>query len=360
MAEIRLDAVSKHFSKVTAVQDLSLTVADGEFFVLLGPTGAGKTTTLRLVAGLEQPDAGRVWIGGRDMTRVQSAVRDVAFVFQQYSLYPHLSVFENLAFPLRSPVRALPPPQIAAKVHEVARLLRIEDKLTSRVTALSGGQMQRVAIGRALVRSPNVYLMDEPLSSLDAKLRADLRVEIKRIQQDFGATVLFVTHDQTEAMTLANRVGVMQQGRLVQIGSPREIYGDPVNTYVATRLGSPGINLLPRRLVPGIAAPPGVETIGARTEHVRIRRADGANGSGASMQADAAREPASRTVMTTGLGMVTWVEHLGDQDHLHIRLADRDFVTLSDPDQGLAQGDEVAIGFVDPLFFDRDGARLRP
>jgi multiple sugar transport system ATP-binding protein len=342
MAEVRLDGVSKRFAKVTAVQDLSLTVADGELFVLLGPTGAGKTTTLRLVAGLEQPDAGRVWIGGRDMTRVPSAVRDVAFVFQQYSLYPHLSVFENLAFPLRSPVRALPRAQIDAKVQEVARLLRIEDKLTSRVTALSGGQMQRVAIGRALVRSPNVYLMDEPLSSLDAKLRADLRVEIKRIQQDFGTTVLFVTHDQTEAMTLANRVGVMQHGRLVQIGSPREIYVNPVNTYVATRLGSPGINLLPRQAVPEIPAPPQVETIGARTEHVRIRKADDAQGAGME------------------IGVVTWVEHLGDQDHLHIQLADRDFVTLSDPDQGLAQGDQVAIGFVDPLFFDRDGARLRP
>jgi multiple sugar transport system ATP-binding protein len=340
MAEVRLDAVTKRFGQVTAVHDVSLTIDDGEFFVLLGPTGTGKTTMLRLVAGLEQPDAGRVWIGGCDMTRASSAARDVAFVFQQYSLYPHLSVFDNLAFPLRSPVRAVPPAQIHAKVHEVARLLRIDDKLTSRVTALSGGQMQRVAIGRALVRSPNVYLMDEPLSSLDARLRADLRIEIKRIQQDFGTTVLFVTHDQTEAMTLANRVGVMRDGWLVQIGSPREIYENPMNIYVATRLGSPGINLLPRQLIPEIPAPPQAETIGARTEHVRIRKA------GRAQEAD----------ITTG--MVTWVEHLGDQDHLHIRLGDHDFVTLSDPDQGLTPGDQVAIGFIDPLFFDREGARL--
>ena len=340
MAEVRLDAVTKRFGQVTAVHDLSLTIDDGEFFVLLGPTGTGKTTMLRLVAGLEQPDAGRVWIGGRDMTRAPSAARDVAFVFQQYSLYPHLSVFDNLAFPLRSPVRAVPPAQIGAKVHEVARLLRIDDKLTSRVTALSGGQMQRVAIGRALVRSPNVYLMDEPLSSLDARLRADLRIEIKRIQQDFGTTVLFVTHDQTEAMTLANRVGVMRDGWLVQIGSPREIYENPMNIYVATRLGSPGINLLRRQLIPEIPAPPQAETIGARTEHVRIRKAGRAQEAG----------------ITTG--MVTWVEHLGDQDHLHIRLGDHDFVTLSDPDQGLTTGDQVAIGFIDPLFFDREGARL--
>jgi multiple sugar transport system ATP-binding protein len=337
MAEVRLEGIGKTFGATAAVRDLSLTIGDGEFVVLLGPTGAGKTTTLRLIAGLEQPDAGRVRIGGRDVTRAASAARDVAFVFQQYSLYPHLSVFENLAFPLRSPVRAAPQAEIAAKVREVAGLLRIADKLDSRVTALSGGQMQRVAIGRALVRSPTIYLMDEPLSSLDAKLRADLRVEIKRIQQDLGATILYVTHDQTEAMTLANRVGVMEAGRLVQIGSPREIYGDPLNIYVATRLGSPAINLLPRRVVPALAAPPAAATVGARTEHVRIRKADPSN----------------------GMGTVTWVEHLGDQDHLHIRLADHDFVTLSDPESGLMPGDHVDIGFLDPLFFDGAGARVR-
>jgi multiple sugar transport system ATP-binding protein len=337
MAEVRLEGVSKQFLKVTAVQDVSLTVADSEFVVLLGPTGAGKTTTLRLVSGLEQPDAGRVWISGRDATRTPSATRDVAFVFQQYSLYPHLSVFDNLAFPLRSPARSFPRTHIDRKVREVARLLRIEDKLASRVTDLSGGQMQRVAMGRALVRSPNIFLMDEPLSSLDAKLRADLRIEIKRIQHDLGATVLYVTHDQTEAMTLADRVGVMEHGRLVQIGSPREIYVNPLNTYIATRLGSPAINLLPRELVPDLAAPPMAATVGARTEHVRIRKTHG----------------------NDGMGTVTWVEHLGDQDHLHIQLVDRDFVTLSDPESGLAPGDRVAINFVRPLFFDSAGVRVR-
>jgi multiple sugar transport system ATP-binding protein len=334
VAEVRLQTIGKRFGGVAAVEDLSLTVGDGEFVVLLGPTGAGKTTTLRLIAGLEQPDTGRVWIGGRDMTRAQAAARDVAFVFQQYSLYPHMSVSENLAFPLRAPIRATPEPQIQARVLEVARLLRIEDKLSARVTALSGGQMQRVAIGRALVRSPSIYLMDEPLSSLDAKLRADLRVEIKRIQQDMGATILFVTHDQTEAMTLANRVGVMERGRLIQVGSPRDIYCNPLNAYVATRLGSPAINLLPRRLFPGTEAPPATETIGARTEHVRIRKANG------------------------GMGKVTWVEHLGDQDHLHIHIADQDLVTLSDPDSGLSPGDQVDIQFVNPLFFDGAGTRI--
>jgi multiple sugar transport system ATP-binding protein len=336
MAEVRLDSVSKNFASTAAVAKISLTIADGEFVVLLGPTGAGKTTTLRLIAGLERPDAGRVWIDGRDVTREAAAMRDVAFVFQQYSLYPHLSVFDNLAFPLRSPLHKLPPRQIEAKVRDIARLLRIEDKLPARVTALSGGQMQRVAIGRALVRTPNIFLMDEPLSSLDAKLRADLRVEIKRIQQDVGATILYVTHDQTEAMTLANRVGVLENGRLVQIGSPREIYEAPVNLHVASRLGSPAINFLPRHAIGGLPVPPAVATVGARTEHMLIRRASAGH----------------------MMGTVSRVEHLGDQDHLHIRLGKTNLVTLSDPEQGLVSGDHVSIEFIRPLLFDAAGTRI--
>jgi multiple sugar transport system ATP-binding protein len=341
MAEVVLDGVTKRFKTrggtIEAIADLSLTIGDGEFIVLLGPTGAGKTTTLRLVAGLETPEAGRVSIGGFDMTRQPPAARNVSFVFQQYSLYPHLSVFDNLAFPLRSPARRVPEPEIQTTVREVARLLRIEDKLANRATQLSGGQMQRVAIGRALVRRPSIYLMDEPLSSLDAKLRADLRVELKRVQEQLGATILYVTHDQTEAMTLASRIGVINRGRLVQMGSPRQIYEDPVDSYVATRLGSPGINLIPLALVPALRAPARATTVGARTEHMRIRRA--ANGE--------------------AMGKVTWVEHLGDQNHLHVRIGETDLVTLSDPDSGLDHGDPVAIDFVSPLFFDTAGARIR-
>ena len=336
MAEVAIEAVSKRFGATEAVRDFSLTIRDGEFVVLLGPTGAGKTTTLRLVAGLEEPDAGKIVIGGREVNGEPPASRDVAFVFQQYSLYPHLNVFDNIAFPLRSPARRMPEPHVAAKVREIARLLQIEDKLDSRATHLSGGQMQRVAIGRALVRRPAIYLMDEPLSSLDAKLRADLRIELKHIQADLGATILYVTHDQIEAMTLAARIGVIDQGRLVQVGTPRQIYEEPVNAYVATRLGSPGINLLARSLFPDAVAPPAATVIGARTEHTRIRQAT--NGA--------------------AIGKITWIEHLGDRNHLHVAVEGDDLVTLADQESGLEVGDSVTVDFVRPLFFDNSGNRI--
>ena len=273
MADLRLERVAKRFGDVQAVDDLSLEIRSGEFIVLLGPSGAGKTTTLRLVAGLEKPDAGRVHIGGSDVTNLAPALRDVTFVFQQYSLYPHLSVFDNLAFPLRSPLRPMTEARVREKVGDVARLLRIDDKLASPATRLSGGQMQRVAIGRALVRDPAVTLMDEPLSSLDAKLRNDLRLELKRIQQDLGATMLYVTHDQTEALTLATRIGVLDRGHLVQVGSPREVYENPCTSAVAARLGSPRINLVPRAALGELPAPVGAATVGVRAEHVRLHGA---------------------------------------------------------------------------------------
>jgi multiple sugar transport system ATP-binding protein len=341
MARVEIDGISKRFKDVQAVMDLSLAIADGEFVVLLGPTGAGKTTTLRLVAGLERADAGAIRIAGIDRTAADPALRDVAFVFQQYSLYPHLSVFENLAFPLRSPLRRMRDEEIRARVTEIARLLRIEDKLQNPATRLSGGQMQRVAIGRALVRRPSCYLMDEPLSSLDAKLRADLRLELVRIQKELGATILYVTHDQIEAMTMADRIGVMQAGRLVQVGTPREIYEDPATTYVATRLGHPAVNLIPRRLVPDLPAPTGTATIGARTEHLRLRRANG------------------RADPRNLVGSLSWVEHLGDQNHLHLRVRDMELVTLADPDSGLSVGDEITVELARPLFFDEAGERIR-
>jgi multiple sugar transport system ATP-binding protein len=245
MAEVTLSKVSKAFGAQAAVADVSMTVPDGSFVVLLGPTGAGKTTTLRLISGLERPDTGDVLINGQSVLDTTPAHRDVAMVFQQYSLYPHMTVRDNLAFPLRSPIHRTPEDEIKRKAGQVAEMLRISHKLDNRATALSGGEMQRVSIGRALVRNPAIYLMDEPLSSLDAKLRADLRVELKSIQANLGATFLYVTHDQIEAMTMATHVGVLDKGRLVQFGSPREIYENPVSLYVASRLGVPRMNILP-------------------------------------------------------------------------------------------------------------------
>src|SRR5438874_3685395 len=274
MAEVVIDRVTKRFGDVEAARDVSLTIPNGEFVVLLGPTGAGKTTLLRLVAGLERPDAGMIMIDRRDATGEPPAMRDVSFVFQQYSLYPHLTVYDNLAFPLRAPARRVDEAEIKKRVERVAQLVRIDHKLANSATRLSGGEMQRVAIGRALIRRPAIYLMDEPLSSLDAKLRADLRVELKHIQADLGATILYVTHDQTEAMTMASRIGILDQGRLVQIGTPHEIYERPINAYVAARLGSPAMNLLPGEAVRANGAPEGTGSVGARSEHIEPFPAD--------------------------------------------------------------------------------------
>ncbi|RWA68598.1 ABC transporter ATP-binding protein [Mesorhizobium sp.] len=336
MADVQVQGVTKSFGDTVAIDDLDLQIKDGEFVVLLGPTGAGKTTTLRLIAGLERPDSGTIRIGGHDATGLSPAERDTAFVFQQYSLYPHLSVFDNLAFPLRSPARRFPEEAIRRRVEEVARMVRIDHKLSNRSTKLSGGEMQRVAIGRALVRKPAIYLMDEPLSSLDAKLRADLRLELKRIQSELGATMLYVTHDQIEAMTMADRIGILADGVLVQIGTPRAIYSEPANLHVAARLGQPAINLLPAGLLPDGGAPSGTTTIGARTEHLSIEKA--ANG-----HAD---------------GVVDWVEHLGDQNHLHVTVGPKRLVTLTDPDTPLEKGDRVTIRYRSPLYFGSDGQRL--
>ncbi|WP_421980220.1 ABC transporter ATP-binding protein [Roseibium sp.] len=330
MSEVRLSNLSKTFGDTVAVSDVSMTVPNGAFVTLLGPTGAGKTTILRLISGLEEPDAGDVSIGGRSVVEDTPAQRNVAMVFQQYSLYPHMSVRENLAFPLRSPLLKTPADEIERKVAEVAEVLRISHKLNNKATALSGGEMQRVSIGRALVRDPTIYLMDEPLSSLDAKLRSDLRIELKRIQESLGATLLYVTHDQIEAMTMSTHIGVLDQGKLVQFGTPREIYENPVNLYVAGRLGQPRINVLPADMFAG--APAGAAQIGLRPEHIQQGEGKGST--------------------------VKRVEHLGDQIRLHLKLDGHDVVTLADAHADLEPGDTVAIQPRNPLFFDAGGVRI--
>lgn len=253
MARIDLSGINKSYGASRALRDLNLTVEDGEFFVLLGRTGAGKTTTLRMIAGLEKPDSGTVSIGGRDVGGMTAAERDVALVLQQYSLYPRLTVRGNLEFPLRAPGRNVSEADISARVEKAAVTLQITHLLDRKVERLSGGEMQRVSIGRAIVRQPSVFLMDEPLSALDAKLRESLRVELKKLHKDLGATFLFVTHDQVEAMSMGDKIGVLRQGRLVQVGTPADIYDRPLNTFVARSVGSPPMNLIEGRLASGMA-----------------------------------------------------------------------------------------------------------
>lgn len=285
MARIVLDGITKSFGAHKALRDLDLVVEDGEFFVLLGRTGAGKTTTLRVIAGLEKPESGTVSIGGRDVGGWTAAQRDVALVLQQYSLYPRLTVRGNLEFPLRSKIRNVPESEIAARVEKAAKTLQITHLLDRKVERLSGGEMQRVSIGRAIVRQPQVFLMDEPLSALDAKLRESLRVELKRLHSELRATFLFVTHDQVEAMSMGDKIGVLRQGRLVQVGTPSDIYERPLNTFVARSVGSPPMNLIEGRLagdsaelggfrLPVAATRAGAEravTFGVRPENVTLQ-----------------------------------------------------------------------------------------
>ena len=243
MAEVVLDDVSKVYPDgTTAVADLDLAIGDGEFMVLVGPSGCGKTTALRMVAGLEDISRGEVRVGGRVVNGVPPKDRDIAMVFQSYALYPHLTVFENIAFGLR--LRKVAKDEVERRVREAARILDLEELLKRKPRALSGGQRQRVAMGRAIVREPQAFLMDEPLSNLDAKLRVQMRAEISRIQDNLGVTTIYVTHDQTEAMTLGDRVAVMRKGLLQQVATPQELYDDPVNLFVAGFIGSPAMNLV--------------------------------------------------------------------------------------------------------------------
>ncbi len=250
MAEVVLEGVTKRFGDVIAVRDVNLTVPDGSFTVLLGPSGCGKTTTLRLIAGLEEVTEGRIYIGGHDVTHLEPKDRNVAMVFQNYALYPHLKVYDNIAFGLRAARR--PKAEIDQKVREAARLLGIEDLLDRKPRQLSGGQQQRVAIGRAIVRNPNVFLFDEPLSNLDAKLRVQMRTELLRLHRRLRTTTIYVTHDQEEAMILGDTVVVMKDGRIMQIGTPSEIYNRPQNIFVAGFIGSPEMNFLKGRYMDGV------------------------------------------------------------------------------------------------------------
>ena len=280
MTEVSFHEVTKVFPNgTTAVSSLTCTIADGEFMVLVGPSGCGKTTALRMIAGLDEPTSGAIAIGGKVVNGVPPQDRDIAMVFQSYALYPHKTVLENLAFGLRQ--RKMPSAQIAQRVKEVSSLLNLDDLLDRKPAQLSGGQRQRVAMGRALARSPQVYLLDEPLSNLDAQLRTQLRADLKQLHQRFATTTIYVTHDQVEAMTLGDRIAVMSEGKLLQLGTPEEIYRRPASVFVAGFIGSPPMNLLRATMaegrvragdleleIPGV--PAGDLVVGLRPEALRI------------------------------------------------------------------------------------------
>src|SRR6059036_1921459 len=247
MASVTLRRLTNTFAKdgKPALHDLTLEVRDGEFLVLLGPSGCGKTTALRCIAGLEEPSAGEIWIGEREVTHLAPADRDIAMVFQNHALYPHLTVRANVAFGLE--VRRVPKPEIARRVRETAERLGIAELLERRPAQLSGGQRQRVALGRAIVRDPQVFLFDEPLSNLDATLRSEMRAELLQLHRALGATMIYVTHDQAEAMTMGERIAVLHEGRLRQVGTPEEVYQRPADVHVAHFVGTPGMNVLQGR-----------------------------------------------------------------------------------------------------------------
>lgn len=280
MASVKLIDIEKRWGGVVGVARQSLEIADGEFVVFLGPSGCGKTTTMRMVAGLEAPSAGEIWIGGQDVTDALPKDRDVAMVFQNYGLYPHMTVGENIAYPLK--VRGVAPSERRERARAVAEKVELAHLLERRPRDLSGGQRQRVALARAIVRRPQVFLMDEPLSNLDAKLRVSMRAEIRRLQCELRVTTIYVTHDQIEAMTLADRVVVMRGGLIQQVGTPADVYNRPANLFVAGFVGSPSMNLLPARAtagglevegfrLPGFDAPPDTALVlGVRPEDVAL------------------------------------------------------------------------------------------
>ncbi|MEL6643000.1 MAG: ABC transporter ATP-binding protein [Pseudomonadota bacterium] len=284
MAEIQLRNISKRWGSFVGVDDFNLTIPDREFLVLLGPSGCGKTTTMRMIAGLEEPTDGEITVDGKVVNGLDPKDRDVAMVFQSYALYPNMSVYENIRFPLK--VRGIDPSTHDEKVRRASAMVELDDFLHRKPAELSGGQRQRVALARAIVRQPNVFLMDEPLSNLDAKLRVSTRAQIKNLSHELAVTTVYVTHDQIEAMTLADRVVVMKAGIVQQVGSPTDIYDSPANTFVASFIGSPAMNLIegemkggtftaPHTSISGLSAPDGPITLGYRAEDASVATSDG-------------------------------------------------------------------------------------
>lgn len=334
MTGVTLQGAIKRYGDVQVIHGVDLEIDDGEFCVFVGPSGCGKSTLLRMISGLEETSDGTIHIGARDVTRMDPSERGVAMVFQTYALYPHMTVEENMGFGLK--MNGVPKDEVKRKVSAASDVLKLDDYLKRKPKALSGGQRQRVAIGRAIVRGPEVFLFDEPLSNLDAELRVEMRVEIARLHQEIGATMIYVTHDQVEAMTLADKIVVLRAGRIEQVGAPLELYRDPNNRFVAGFIGSPSMNFLPGRVKGGKIAVPalgqeveatvnlpaeGTDVIlGLRPEHIEITRGGGSM----NVELTEALGGVSYTHLKTPTGETMIVEERGDE-----RTSKGDTVSLS-------------------------------
>lgn len=342
MAHVELEHISKHFGHVRAIEDVTLSVDKGEFCALLGPSGCGKSTLLRMIAGLEVASAGKVAINGQDVTNTAPAKRRIAMVFQSYALYPHMSVRQNISFGLE--IARQSKEHIAERVGTVARMLQLEQLLDRKPSQLSGGQRQRVAIGRALVRDPEVFLFDEPLSNLDAMLRVQMRVELTNLHHTLKSTMIYVTHDQVEAMTLADRIVVLDKGRISQIGTPLDLYHRPENKFVASFIGSPSMNFLPVAGATDKGESAEIELAGGT-----LLRVDKRNPAASGKPVELGVRP-EHVMLGAGEqeleGSVFMVEHLGNSTVVHIKTESGPVVAQENGDGIAKLGDNVRLSFV--------------
>jgi multiple sugar transport system ATP-binding protein len=339
MATVTFEHVYKRYGDVTAVSDLNLQIGDGEFMVLVGPSGCGKTTSLRMIAGLEEISDGQLKIGDKVVNDVAPKDRDIAMVFQSYALYPHMSVRENLAFGLK--LRKVAKSEIDKRINDAAGILQLEKLLDRKPKELSGGQRQRVALGRAIVREPAVFLMDEPLSNLDAKLRVQTRAEIARLHQRLGTTMVYVTHDQVEAMTMGQRIAVMSDGLLQQVGTPQDLYDSPRNKFVAGFIGSPSMNFI------DIPVGTGDLAVGGFTFPIPDRYRESIKGAGTTVVAGFRPEHLELgelgSVVGTVQGKADVVEYLGNEELLHVSVGEREVVAIVDSSHNVRPGDIVNL-----------------
>lgn len=351
MSGVTLQRVVKRFGEAQVIHGVDLTIEDGEFCVFVGPSGCGKSTLLRMVAGLEETSEGTIRIGNRDVTKADPSERGVAMVFQTYALYPHMTVAENMGFGLK--MTGHPKAEIDRKVAEAARILKLDELLSRKPKALSGGQRQRVAIGRAIVRGPEVFLFDEPLSNLDAELRVEMRVEIARLHREIGATMIYVTHDQVEAMTLADKIVVLRKGKVEQVGKPLELYHNPDNRFVAGFIGSPAMNFVAGSVeTAGRVAAAGLGT--AVSAEVALP--------GAGAKVEVGLRPQHLRVEDGSTHRVEMTEALGGVSYIHVTASTGEKLVIEAKGDVIPKiGTQVGIGFdaADALFFSEAGLRLR-